>query len=346
MRLREGALIESVENIIFDVKGLVHPPHKVIAFPRFIPDQEGSRKRRSVRYRKVYGLGERFKFLEKNFPSYVVYDNIFDEKLCEVPLENVKQVYDPINRLKELKRSQTLDELEATALQCLKILKETAKIPWNKTGISGSILVKMHSQSSDIDPIVYGSRNCWRVYSALQDLIGNCETPFKRYTLEDLRVLFNFRSKDTFMNFEDFIAVESRKVLQGKFMGKDYFIRFVKDWDEIYEKYGDIHYKNCGYTKIQATVVDDSESIFTPCIYKIENVKVIEGTKLKPIKEVASFRGRFCEQARKNEIVIAQGKVEQVFDYTNNQEYFRLLIGNKPLDYMILKHPAKITSQL
>lgn len=346
MRLREGALIESVENIIFDVKGLVHPPHKVIAFPRFIPDQDGSRKRRNVRYRKVYGLGERFEFLEKNFPSYVVYDNIFDEKLCEVPLENVKQVYNPINRLKELKRSQTLDELEATALQCLKILKETANIPWNKMGISGSILVKTYSQSSDIDPIVYGSQNCRRVYSALQDLIGNRESPFKRYTLEDLHALFDFRSKDTFMNFEDFIAVESRKVLQGKFMGKDYFIRFVKDWDEIYEKYGDIHYKNSGYAKIQATVVNDSESIFTPCIYKIENVKVIEGTKLKPIKEVASFRGRFCEQAKKNETVIAQGKVEQVFDYRDNQEYFRLLIGNKPSDYMILKHQAKITSQL
>jgi hypothetical protein len=337
MRVREGDLIESVENIIFDVKGLVHPPDRVIAFPRFIPDLEGSRQRRNAKYRKVYGIAERFEFLEKNFPSYVVYDNVFNEKLCEVPLKNVKQGYSPINRLKRLRNSQKLDELEAVALQCLKILKESANVPWNKIGVSGSILVKMHTQSSDIDPIVYGSENCWRIYSALQELLKDGDTPFKRYTLEDLKELFDFRSKDTFMNFEDFVAVESRKVFQGKFMEKDYFIRFVKDWDEVEEKYGDIRYKNCGYTKIQATIVDDSESIFTPCTYKIENVKVVEGTKLKPIKEIASFRGRFCEQARKNETVITQGKVEQVFDYRNNQDYFRLLIGNKPSDYMILK---------
>jgi len=50
-----------------------------------------------------------------------------------------------------------------------------------------------------------------------------------------------------------------------------------------------------------------------------------------------SFLGRFCEQAKKGERVRAQGKVEHVRDYRKNNEYFRLLIGNKPSDYMILK---------
>ncbi|MGC9345680.1 MAG: hypothetical protein ACP5ER_02660, partial [Candidatus Bathyarchaeales archaeon] len=83
-------------------------------------------------------------------------------------------------------------------------------------------------------------------------------------------------------------------------------------------------------------VVDDSESIFTPCVYKISDVRVLEGKKLEPIKEIASFRGRFCEQARIGEVVIAQGKVERVIDDRQNREYFRLLLGNKPSDYMIL----------
>ena len=43
---REGDLIENNQNIIFDVKGLVHPPSKVIAFPRFIPDISGNRRLR------------------------------------------------------------------------------------------------------------------------------------------------------------------------------------------------------------------------------------------------------------------------------------------------------------
>jgi predicted nucleotidyltransferase len=90
--------------------------------------------------------------------------------------------------------------------------------------------------------------------------------------------------------------------------------------------------------KIEAVVVDDSEAIFTPCTYKIEDVKIVEGPKLQPITEIASFRGRFCEQARKGEAVVAQGKLEHVTDHRSGEEYFRLLLGNKPTDYMILKH--------
>jgi len=337
MQPREGDLIETFENIILDVKGLVHPSDKIIAFPRFIPNLEGSRKRGSITYSKVYGLAERFKFLETNFPRYIVYDEAFDEKLCEVPLEDVKKIYSPINRLKNLRRNRKLDETEAIALQCLKVLKEKAGVSWRKIGISGSILVKMHTGTSDIDPVVYGSENCRKVHSILKEILEEDETSFKSYDENDLKALFEFRSRDTFMSFEDFVKVESRKVWQGKFMGRDYFIRFVKDWEEVKEKYGDVKYKNCGYAKIEAVVIGDSESIFTPCTYKIENVKVVEGPSFQPIKEIVSFRGRFCEQARKGETVIAQGKLEHVTDYRKHTEYFRLLLGNKPSDYMILK---------
>jgi len=197
-------------------------------------------------------------------------------------------------------------------------------------------MVNLHTVSSDIDLIVYGSRNCRRVYSAIKGLLKDSSCPLKPYSLDELRRLFDFRSKDTLMNFEDFVRVESRKILQGKFMQTDYYIRFVKDWNEIEENYGDVRYKNFGYGKIEATVIDDSESIFTPCTYKIENVKVLEGPNAEPIMEVASFRGRFCEQARKGEKIVAQGKIEQVIK-KDGTVYYRLLIGNRPIDYLIPK---------
>ncbi len=333
----EGFLIESIEGVIFDVKGLVHPPDKIIAFPRFIPDLKGSRIRKGVRYGKVYGFPERFTFLERTIPNYIIHDPVFDEKLCEVPLRNVKKIYSPVEGLRRLRKSEKLDGLERVALRCLTILKEQAKVPWNKLGVSGSVLVGLHTDASDIDPVVYGAENCLKVHKALKKLLEEGDTPFKPYGFGDLLRLFAFRSKDTFMSFEDFVKVESRKVFQGKFMDRDYFIRFVKDWNEIGEKYGDVRYKNCGYARVEAVVVDDAEAIFTPCTYKIEDVKIVEGPKLEPIREIASFRGRFCEQARKGESVVAQGKLEHVTNYRSGEEYFRLLIGNKPADYMILK---------
>lgn len=57
-----------------------------------------------------------------------------------------------------------------------------------------------------------------------------------------------------------------------------------------------------------------------------------------PIEEIVSFRGRFCEQAKNGETIEAQGKVELVTNKKNRREYYRLILGNKPTDYMVLSH--------
>jgi predicted nucleotidyltransferase len=217
----------------------------------------------------------------------------------------------------------------------MELLKENAGVPWSRLGISGSILVKLHTPSSDIDPIVYGSETGYRVHSALKNMLEDKNSPFKAYDLDGLRELFDFRSKDTVTSLEDFVRTDSRKVSHGKFMGRDFFIRFVKDWNELSEQYGSIIYKPQGRARIKATVADDSEAIFTPCSYKLANVEILEGPTVEPIEEIVSFRGRFCEQAKSGEAVIAEGKVERV-QQKGMREHFRLLIGSTPSDHMIL----------
>jgi predicted nucleotidyltransferase len=121
-------------------------------------------------------------------------------------------------------------------------------------------------------------------------------------------------------------------------MGTDYFIRFVKDWRELDEQYGDVCFKNSGYAKITANIADSTDSLFTPCTYKLRDVEVAEGPKLQPITEVVSFRGRFCEQAVNGESIEAQGKVELVTETKTGSTQYRLILGNKPSDYMILSN--------
>jgi predicted nucleotidyltransferase len=310
----------------------------VVAFIRYFPDERGKRIRNGKSYDKVYSLSKRYALLKDRFPKYLVYDHVFDETLCEVPVDNVKRHYKPADKLQEMRDSKGLDSLQTKALQFAELLKGTAGIPWNALGISGSLMVGLHTPESDVDPVVYGSENCKRVHSALESMFKNKHEDVKPYTQQELKVLFDFRSRDTAIGFKDFLRTESRKVMQGKFVGTDYFVRFVKDWNEIDENYGDVQYENVGNTRVEATVIDDSESTFTPCTYKVVNLKPVEGRRMEHIAEITSFRGRFCEQARNGETVVAQGKVERVKDRRQNKEHLRLLVGGRRSDYIVPKH--------
>ncbi len=279
MKAREGDLLETKGNIFFDVKGLVHPPHRVVAFIRYVPDPNGNRERDGKRYSKFYALAKRYDLLKREYPQYLVNDPVFNTLLCEVPVEDIKQHYQPARGLQDLRNRNNLDEAETAALQFMKNLKENAGVQWSKLGVSGSILVKLHEADSDIDLVVYGSKTGYRVQATMKEMLEDKNSPVKAYDLEGLKELFDFRSKDTITSFEDFVRTDSRKISHGKFMGKHFFIRFVKDHNEISEQYGSIIYKPEGNARIKATVADDSEALFTPCTYKLANVEIVEGTK-------------------------------------------------------------------
>jgi hypothetical protein len=266
----------------------------------------------------------------------IVEDQVFGETMCEVPIETINKHYEPTRKLEKLRKRKNLQKLELLALEFCQELKEAANIPWNSIGISGSVMAGLFTDKSDFDPLVYGSKNILKANRALKQLVRDENSRFKVYDKDDLETLFEFRSKDTIMSFEEFEKVESKKVFQGKFSGVDYFVRFVKNWDEVREEYGDLLYQNYGYAKIRARIEDDSEAIFTPCTYGIENVEVIQGPQLAPISRIVSFRGRFCEQSQVGESVVAQGKIERVTNKKGNQEYFRILLGNAPSDFMAM----------
>jgi len=332
---REGDFIETIDNLIFDVKGLVHPPDRVFAYVRYIEDPNGDRERNGKKYKKIYSLNERDSFLRKNYPQYLYFDPYLNRIIESVPLINISKHYKPIERLKEMyQKFPVLDKIEKEAMEMVLLLIEEANISLNNIGISGSILVNLYNNFSDIDLIIYGKENCLKIYKTLNEVIGK-NIFIKRYSIEDLKKLYDFRVKDTNISFEDFLKVEKRKVFQGKFKNRDYFIRFIKEFEENNEKYGDKTFIPMGYTCIKAKVIDDSDSIFTPCCYIIDEVKYMDNLNYKPLKQIISYRGRFCEQARIGEKIIAQGRIEKVS--LKNEEYYQLVIGENIKDFMIIE---------
>src|SRR5208283_5464715 len=140
MRAREGDLIKTKSGVVFDVKGLVHPSGKVVAFPRFIPAPQGTRITKDAAYEKVYSLGDRFKYLQENHPDLIVFDPVFSETMCEVPEVEIAEHYKPEEKLWSLRSAKGLTILESKALQLAQTLKAEADIPWSSIGISGSIM--------------------------------------------------------------------------------------------------------------------------------------------------------------------------------------------------------------
>jgi len=334
LKAREGDFIETVEGLIFDVKGLVHPPDRVIAYLRYVEDPSGDRKRDGRTYVKVYALSERENILRSRYPQYLYYDPVFGEHLEGVPKNFITNLYQPDEKVSMLLNKPKLDEVEAQSIEFVQLVYGSSGVQFGKIGLSGSVLVGLHAAESDIDLVVYGEENCRSVHEALKRLMQSRHSPVSSYSLTDLEKLYGFRSKDTQMPLEDFLRMERRKFSQGRFKGRDFFVRFILDWDEVDEKYGDRLYRASGYAKIEGKVVDDSNSIFTPCRYVLSEVKVLEGPQVSPLKEIVSFRGRFCEQAEKGERVIAQGKVEKVTE-KDGTEYFRLILGARPSDFML-----------
>jgi len=334
VRAREGDFIETSDGLIFDVKGVLHPPARVIAYVRYLPDRRGTRERAGVRYRKVYDLTARAKLLKEKWPHYLHRDPVFHRVVQAVPFNNVKRHYIPTERFTELLGGSELDEQERMAGDMGEILANEAGISTMKIGVSGSTLVGLHTPESDIDLIIYGTEAAQRCHSKLGALLSTRSRGFSPHDTKDLRELYRQRRLEAAMSFEAFARHERGKFLQGKFRGKFYFVRCVKEWDELQEAYGDREYYSVGRMSLRATIVDDSESILTPCTYGVTDAE-LRGRRLRHVPtQIVSFRGRFCEQARRGDRIFAKGNLERIID--ERGETYRLVIGEDPRDCLML----------
>ena len=333
----EGYYLETRERLFFAVKGLEHPPDRVIAVLRYAPDpKKGDRKKAAVLYRRYYHFSEQEQFLRAFYPEYLAYLPNFQATLQSVPRSLIRRIYDPRRRLEEMTRKPALEVIEQDAADFTGILQSRAEVPRSAIGITGSLLIGLHTENSDLDIVVFGTENCEKVHRALRNLLGTQPVQeLRRLDTQDLEQVYAERVLDTHMDFRDFTRTEKDKVNQGRFRGRTYFIRFVKDAHEVSRVYGDLCYFPLGRAKISASIADDREAIFTPCRYRLTGVRSLGGPPIPDLNEIVSFRGRFCEQARTGDPVIATGTLERV-QSRRGDAWHRLLLGNSPEDGMVV----------
>ena len=337
----EGDYIETKKNnLFFDVKGLVHPNDRKICFLRFYPHPDGDRIKKGINFKKVYNINERYSFLRKNFPDYLFYSKNLDLELQGVKNDDIKCIYNPRDCFQILKNEDNLTNIENYSKKLCDFFINEGNIPENSIGITGSIMVGLNKEDSDIDIIIYGTKICLKFQEKLNEILKKTNI-CRKYNLEEFKTHYEWRAGGSNISFEEFSRSERRKLHQGKYYKKDFFIRYIKSPEDWKGNFYDYEYKNFGRIKLKADIIDSKDSIFTPCSYKINSIKILESTmklnniNIRDINEINSFRGRFCEHASEGERVLIEGKLEKV-NFKNKKEYLRILLSDPIYDKMII----------
>jgi predicted nucleotidyltransferase len=323
----EGDYIETVDGLLFAVKGVHHPPGLTIAYLRYMPNPRGERGRNGRRYDRLYDLEHTDDILRRKFPQYL---NRIEEKnliLQSVPSKCVLRRHDPREKLSEIIEKPEGD-LRKTITKLAESLQDKG-VPRKTIGVSGSLLIDLAGSDSDVDIIVYGKENGRKAYEALRELRNEAADWITAYDEETVTSVVWSRWADSGLDLRKLSALETQKILHGRVDGRDYFFRLLKLPHEV--EIEDVS-KPLSVVRLNARITDAEEAIFAPCSYQIEDCKYLDSRGLPIASQILSYRGKYTEQAVKGDIVEVRGTLEEIV--TMGERSFRVILGRKG-DYMI-----------
>ncbi|MHA2002563.1 MAG: hypothetical protein ACW975_00605 [Candidatus Thorarchaeota archaeon] len=324
----EGYFIVTNDDLLFEVKGVIHPKDRIIAYLRYIQDKQGDRQSKGgARFRKVYNLEERNEILRTKYPQYLWFDDRRGRQFQAVPRNRISFVLNPTEGLRQLlDMGRHVTTLERASRSLAELLVEKTGVEWSDIGLTGSQLVGLSSQKSDIDLVVYGSKPARKIHRSLKGKLDSFPE-IEQYQADRLKSHVRFRWEKHDRWSKTLQKIESQKALQGLFRSYDFFIRAVKLPEEIEHKYEDLVIQDKGIQTVGCVVTDDSDSIFTPCIYSVESET--------DLQRLVSFRGRFTEHVFTGETVEARGRLETVTNVNTDESFTQLVLGENPLDYLM-----------
>lgn len=321
MKARTRDFIYTDDDLYFATTSYLHPEDRILSFLRYVPDKNGERSKNGRKYTKVDSK-QAYEFLSNKHPEYLYDCDITGVKMMGVPLNKVKEILRPDERLKGIIDSYNNEDLLKKVVELADIFHHQADIPYSKMGISGSILPGLYDPNvSDLDFVIYGLKNHRKAREKFGEIKDKSD--LKSISDEYWAHLYEKRIKDTSLSYEEFQWYEKRKNNRGVFKGVLFDILATRDWDEIKGKYGDEKFESMGTAMVECRVKDALAAFDNPAVYKIEGLNILEGKNVD-ITEIASYTHTYSGQAREGEEIIAKGKLEKV---TGRNSRYRILVG-------------------
>jgi hypothetical protein len=310
---KDRDFLETREGLLFCVIGYLHPPDRYTAYLKYTPASAGKWARGETFYRRelpyyhVDNVVKTVEFLQQHYPHYVWFDPPRGLRFSFVPESTVARYYVPEERLAEILPAPR-DPLEDDVSSLVKLLTRMSGVPPERFGITGSVLLGLHNPSfSDIDLLVYGRENTVRVQRAAEALRGGAIQDLppgrRRRWREEVAARFGLAAADA-------ARIEARRWNYFLFRGRYVSVHPTRLEDEIREAYGDSCWRKVGVATIEAMVSDATESVFLPAVYRVADLKFLEGEP-RGIREVISFEGLYCQVAEAGQRIVASGEVEE-----------------------------------
>lgn len=330
---RDRDFLSTKEGFLFCVVGPYHPADRVISYLKYIPDQTGIWQKYGVKFKRVMrvynisSLLETIELLETQHPQYLFFSNIYGITMSAVPLEYIETHFQPEKKANELFKASHLDPLQDKFTRLVHLLSDVANIPIEFFGVTGSILLDIHNLSfSDMDVTIYGIDHSHSLKKALVDFSSEALkiAPFHG---ERLRKWCLQKTQNHPISLAEAEKIYSRKWNIGTFEGTHFSLHPVKPRVELNEEYGDKIYTPDRMVSLIAKVTDSEDSIFLPCVYKVENAR-IDGHPNVDVREIVSYEGLYDSLAEVGETIAVRGKLEHVHDKIKEDNYNRVLVGS------------------
>lgn len=320
----DGDTFLTKEGFIFNTLGYEHPPGTVFAFLKYIPSEYQKLfnvemlnrlwkfgDKTLFRAEKLYTAENYKSFVEtfrQNFPEYLYYCPLRHKELISAPINRIDKVFVPKERLKHLLTLDKPDQIQVMALELVNIISQESGVSLEEFGIHGSIALDMHSELSDIDFVVLGSENFRKVESAIDNLVN----------LGKLRYIFSNR-------------LDKYRKFKGKFKDKIWMYTATRKPHEFPSPYGTLRFSVMKPVRFKCKVVDDTEAIFRPAIYKIDDYIPLDDASVLSEeclpKSVVSNIGCYRNIARKYDMIKVSGVLERIESNKTGEVFYQVVVG-------------------
>jgi len=328
----ESTLIDTVDGFQCKSYANEHPEGYIIVKPKYILFEKCLvRFNLFAKKEKLINYLEQFK---KKFPDYIYESPIHKNWFFVVPRDKIKEIHDGRKGLQELLKvpKKDLDEYLILVIELVELLMESG-VDSKNLGITHSTLLGNYTpRKSDIDIIIYGKENGWKIL----DFLKNAEHEKLRWKTDEEWAEYykeHKTSESSHFTEKEYVKHMSRKRYEGTFGGSVFTLFTVEEPEERWFKWGEEKYEPVGLATIKGEVTNHYNSHVRPGFYEITNAKLIDGDHKKPkineklpIKGVVTYSIPFIQQALKGETIKACGLVELVTPKKGDR-YYRVVVG-------------------